>query len=193
MWKLARTTLIGGVLFLTPLVMVVVIVGKAFHIMRSIAAQFQGLAPIEALAGYPLVDIMAVVILVLSCFLAGLAARSRWGQKIYGKLDSALLQIIPGYAWIKGMTDSISDDEAEMALKPVLARFDDQCQIGLEVERTTTGWVAVYLPGAPNPHSGTVGYFSADRVEAIDADFKGLVRSFKLLGRGSTAILPRRT
>ncbi len=97
-----RTTLIGGVLFLLPLVFVVVILGKAFHIMKSVAVQIDKLIPVETLAGYPSADVMAVAILLLSCFLAGLAARSQRGQALQTKLDDTLLQVIPGYAWIKG-------------------------------------------------------------------------------------------
>jgi hypothetical protein len=53
--RLIRSTLIGGVLFLIPLVFAAVVVGKAFQIMRVIATPLGKLIPVEPLAGYAVV------------------------------------------------------------------------------------------------------------------------------------------
>ena len=187
-----RLTLIGGVIFLIPLVIVVAAVGKAFQIMQVVAAPLNRLIPIESVAGFAFIDILTIVVMVLLCLIAGLAARSPWGRKMYAKLDELLLQMIPGYAWIKGVTGEISDDEAEATMKPVLARFDDLFQVGFEVDRTDDGLVVVYLPGAPDPRSGSLSYMTADRIQRIDAGFTDVSKSFKKLGRGSGAMLPGR-
>ena len=187
-----RLTLIGGVIFLIPLVIVVAAVGKAIQIMRVVAAPLNRLIPIETVAGFAFIDVLAVIVMVLLCLIAGLVARSPWGRKMYAKLDELLLQMIPGYAWIKGVTGEISDDEAEATMKPVLARFDDQLQVGFEVDRTDDGLVAVYLPGAPDPRSGSLSYMTADRIQHIDAGFAAVSKSFKKLGRGASAMLPGR-
>ncbi|VUX55778.1 exported protein of unknown function [uncultured Woeseiaceae bacterium] len=61
--------------------------------------------------------------------------------------------------------------------------------IGYEVERLTDGWVAVYLPGAPETRSGSVAYFTNDRVVPLDTDFAGIASCLKTLGRGSSKII----
>ena len=185
-----RLTLIGGVIFLIPLVIVVAAVGKAFQIMQAVAAPLDRLIPVESVAGIAFVDVLAVIVMVLLCLIAGLAARSPWGRKIYTRLDELLLQMIPGYAWIKGVTGEISDEQAKATLKPVLARFDDLYQVGFEVDRTDDGLVAVYLPGAPDPRSGSLSYMTPDRIQGIDAGFTTVSQSFKKLGRGFGAMLP---
>jgi uncharacterized membrane protein len=187
--RLIRDTLIGGVLFLIPLVFVVVVFGKAFQIMKVVAAPLGKLIIIESFAGFAIVEILTVLIMILSCLLAGAAARSPWGRKVNEKLDAILLQMIPGYAWVKGMTGDIHDEDAEEALKPVLVRFDDQFQLAFEVDRAADGLVAVYLPGSPDPRSGAVSYVTGDRIQPIDTGFKAVVKVCKNLGRGSTAIL----
>ena len=48
--RLIRTTLVGGVLFLIPLVFVVVIVGKAFQIMKVVATPLANLISVESFA-----------------------------------------------------------------------------------------------------------------------------------------------
>jgi len=187
--RLIRDTLIGGILFLIPLVFVVVVFGKAFQIMKVVATPLGKLISIESFAGFAVVEILTVFIMVLSCFLAGILSRSPWGQKLHEKIDVILLQMIPGYAWVKGMTGDIHDEDAEEVLKPVLVRFDDQFQLALEVDRATDGLVAVYLPGSPDPRSGAVSYVTADRIQPVDAGFKSVVKICKNLGRGSGIIL----
>jgi uncharacterized membrane protein len=189
---LFRTTLVGGALFLIPLVFVVVILGKAFQIMKVIATPIGKLIPVDSIAGVALVEVLTVFIMILSCLLAGLLARSPWGQRVNQKLDALLLQMIPGYAWVKGFTGEIQDEEADAALKPVLVRLDDQFQLALEVDRAADGLVAVYLPGAPDPRSGVVSYVMADRIQPVNAGFKTVVKICKNLGRDSTAILSGR-
>jgi uncharacterized membrane protein len=191
MLKLIRTTLIGGVVFLIPLVFFVVIIGKAFHILKVVATPLGRLVTPDSVAGVAVVEVLTVAIMLLLCLIAGLLARSQWARNLYGKLDAVLLQVIPGYAWIRHVTGGIRDEDAEGLLKPVLVRFDDQSQVGFEVERTDTGLVAVYLPGAPDVRSGAVSYVQADRIEPVDAEFDVVVKSLRHLGRGSGVMLAR--
>jgi len=188
--QLIRTTLIGGILFLIPLVFVVVFFSKAFQIMKVVAIPVGKLIPYDTFAGFIMVDILTVLIIVLCCLLAGALARSRWGQRMNQKLDAALLQVIPAYAWVKGMTGELRDDDAEQLLKTVQVQFDDQLQLGFEVDRAEDGLVAVYLPGSPDPRSGTVCYVTSDRVRFVEAGVKTVTKVFKNLGRGSAEILP---
>ena len=189
LWRLIRTTLIGGVIFLIPLVFIVVVFGKAFQIMKVVATPLSKLIPFESVVGFAVVEILTVLVLILVCVLVGMLARSPWAQKVYEKLDAVLLQVIPGYAWIKGITGGIHDQDASDVLKPVLVRFDDQFQLAFEVDRASDGLVAVYLPGSPDPRSGTVSYVTADRIQPVDAGFKAVVKICRNLGRGSGKIL----
>ena len=100
--------------------------------------------------------------------LAGMLARSPVFDGFYQKLDAIILQVIPGYSWIKGMTGSLSDADAEKTLIPVAVVQDDMVQIGYEVERQPHNWVAVFLPDAPDTRSGSVGFFTQDRVKPLD-------------------------
>ena len=88
--RLIRTTLIGGVLFLIPLVFVVVVFGKAFQIMKVVATPLGKLIPVESLAGFAVVEILTAFIMILCCLLAGTLARSPWGRKANEKLDTIL-------------------------------------------------------------------------------------------------------
>jgi uncharacterized membrane protein len=185
---LLRATLVGGILFLVPLVVVVMVLGKAFQILKTIATPLDKLIPIDSLAGFAFVELLTAVIMIMICLIAGLIAKSDWGRSFYAKVDEILLHLIPGYAWVKGVTGEISDEEARETFRPVLVRLDDQYLLGLEADRRDDGLVAVFLPGAPDVRSGTLSYVTTDRVQPIDASLKAFSRAFKTLGRDSEKV-----
>ena len=185
MGKIIRTTLLGGVLFLLPLVFIVVVVEKAYEIIKVVATPLGKFFTPDSIAGIAFVDVMTVVIMLLSCLIAGLFARSSLGRNLHRRLDTILLNVFPGYAWLKGVIGNIQDRDAEKVLKPVLVQFDDFCQLAFESDRSKEGLVAIYMPDAPDPRSGTVGCVTADRVQPVDAGFLDVVKSCKHLGHGS--------
>ena len=170
-----------------PFVVVVVLLGKGFMIMQAMAEKVHMFFPWDSVAGLPIIKVLAVLLLVGSCFIAGLVAKSSWGRNIQNRIDDLLLQLVPGYAWIKGMTSSVSVEEAAALFKPVWIRLDDQYQVGFEVERCEGDLVAVFLPGAPDPRTGTLSYVSSDRVDYLASSFYEVVKSFRKLGVGSAA------
>jgi uncharacterized membrane protein len=183
--KFIKTTIIGGLVFMVPVVIVVVIAGKALEIMMLVAKPLGNLIPIDSIGGVAVANVLALLGLALLCFVAGLIARSEMAKKVYRSLDSALLAI-PGYAFVRGFTDSMTKgQETAKSLIPVLVRFDDNEQIGFEVERLKQGNVVVYLPGAPDPWSGSVVYFSGDRVKRLDMTVAQAINNIRHLGRGS--------
>jgi len=184
-----RTTLIGGVLFLIPLAFAAAVFSRAFQVLKLLAVPLGKLIGIETVIGIAFVEVLTAALMLLCCFIAGLVARSSVGRKAYATLDELLLEMIPGYSWVKGVTGDISDDEAERILKPVLVQFDDQHQIAFEVDRTSADLVAVYLPGAPDPRSGALSYVTADRVRPLDTSFQAVAKVCKSLGRGSSGLM----
>ncbi len=187
--SLIKATALGGVVFLLPLVLLVVVVGKAFNIVKTATSPLANYIDASTFAGYAVVDLLALAVLLLVSLFAGLLARSPVFDNFYRKIDAISLQVFPGYSWIKGMTGSFSDSEAEQSLKSVAVIQDDAVQIGYEVERLADGWVAVFLPDAPNTRSGSVAFFTDDRIVPLDTDFAGIASCLKTLGRGSSKII----
>jgi uncharacterized membrane protein len=184
-----KSTAVGGVVFLLPVVLMVVLVAKALNVIGFIARPIARLIPYDSLAGYAVVDLLAIALLFLVTLLAGALARSSLFDGVHQRLDAVMLQLFPGYSWIKGMTGSLSDADAEKSLKSVAVIQDDIVQIGYEVERLPDNWVAVFLPGAPDTRSGGVGFFAADRVVPLDATFASIAGCLKTLGVGSSEII----
>lgn len=187
--RFLKTTLLGGLLFLIPFVVITAILGKAISLMMLIAEPVDKLIPGESVAGIALVNIIVVVIVFLVCFAAGMFARSIWGKKLFEKTDNAL-SALPPYAVLKEQIFvHVSDEHARGVFKPVLATFDDHSMIAFEVERSSSNLVTVYLPGAPDPWSGSVAMVESERVTPLNTDNKAVSFMLKKMGLGAAKII----
>ena len=190
MGNFIKTTAIGGLLFLVPMVVLAVILKKAYSIMLLVAVPLGRLIPIETIGGVALSNILAVLCIFVACFLTGLLAKSKPGKATFNLIDAKLLLFFPGYSYLKSLTSSFTDERDEgKVLKPIIAKLDDQSQLAFEVEHADDGTVVVYVPGAPDSRSGNVVYLTPDRVEPLDITFGEVTKSLRQFGRGSVAWL----
>ena len=184
-----RTTVLGGLLFLFPIVFIVAILGKALEVTNKLSAPLAGLLPIDSVGGLAVVKLLALVILVLICFVAGLAARTALAGKFVTSLETNVLGKIPAYTLLKSKAESVLRPEDIGGIRPVLGRFDDSWQLAFEIERMAGGKVVVFLPGAPDPWSGSVCVMTEDRITPLDMTVKSAADIMKRLGKGSTGAL----
>jgi uncharacterized membrane protein len=180
-----KSTIIGGVVFVIPFIIIVTLLLKVIKMMMLVSVPIGSLIPVDEIAGIAIADLLALISVIIICFLAGLAAKSLYAKRIHESIDSKLRLLIPGYAFIKGFTGGIEKDSEDKYLIPVMAKFDDSSQIGFEVERLDNGLVVVYLPGAPNPWSGNVVYMTEDRIEKLNLKFSAVAKIIKRIGIGS--------
>ncbi len=89
-WRFVGTTILGGVLFLTPIVVLGIVLSKAYDFVR------RGLQPLTALTaqtlapGPTMTAILAILVLALMCLLAGLFARTMLAQRIVNGLEATV-------------------------------------------------------------------------------------------------------
>lgn len=181
-----KATLKGGLLFLVPVAFLVLILGKAFGMILKVAMPMAGWLPVETFGGIAIANLIAIFILLAICFVAGLIANLSLVRSAVDRFETAFLSNLPGYTIARGMVDSIVDAEnAAEGLIPVIAHFDDKAQLAFEIERTQGGTVVLYLPGAPNPWSGSVIYMPESRVERLNLKAHEAINMISLLGKGS--------
>ena len=185
MLNFLKTTMVGGILFLVPIIIFIAIIGKALELSKKLAAPLSVLIPLDSIGNIAMVNLLALGIVLLICFFAGLAAKSTLARKSIGNLESRVLSKIPVYGLLKSKIDAIVQPEKAEGMEPVLARFDDSWQIAFKVERIQGGVVALYLPGAPDPWSGSVCFVTEDRIQPLELTLLPVLRTLKSLGKGS--------
>lgn len=186
--KFLKTTLIGGVFFLVPIAVLVLVIGKAIGVMLVIAEPMADFLPVDSIGGLALANLIALGIVILTCFLAGLVARAKPAQQLAEAVETKIMQRLPGYALLKGFTTTLNPEQTE-ALKPVLVSLGSASRIGLEVEKVGDDRIAVYFPDSPNAWSGIVQIVAADQATPINASTMSVIEHAEQMGRGTHKIL----
>ncbi len=183
--KFMRTTIVGGVLFIGPLVVALFVIEKALLLAHKLVAPLAAMLPQDTLGLIVVADWLAFAALLLMCFLTGLMARTALARRIINKLEARLLSNIPGYEFFKSLGENMLGTDPDKH-HPVLVSFDDCRQIGFLMDKLADDTCVVFLPGAPSPFSGGVFYFAAERVQLLDIPRQTAMKTVKRLGAGSS-------
>jgi uncharacterized membrane protein len=199
--RFVRTTVVGGMLFLVPVVVLSVVLGHGLRVARHLVAPLASRLPLERVAGVAVASLLEILLVVFVCFLAGLAARSPGARRLVHGAEERLLWRVPGYAKLNVLSADLSARVGESSrdardpgahLLPVLVRLDDCEQIGLELERALDGRVVVYLPGAPDAWSGSILVVESGRISPLPTGLRDVVQVHQRLGRGVRDLLAAR-
>lgn len=184
-----KTTLVGGVVFLVPLLILVVLGAKAVALLQRMAQPLAARLPVNTVFGVVVADFLVIALVVIACFAAGLVARVSVAHRFVEKAEAGVLWRIPGYGFVKGITESFDQRAAASCMRPVLAHLDDAAQLAFEVDTLPDGRSVVYVPSAPDPRAGSVLVLDRDRVEPVPTTFVGAVKMLRALGRGLGACM----
>jgi uncharacterized membrane protein len=188
-----KTTIVGGALYLVPIVVILAVLGKVHAVTSKLITPMTEDLELHDIGGINAARLLAIVAVVLACFVAGLFARTRVAQRFVGWLERAILSNLPGYSLISALgADVAGTGHTETAMKVVLARIEDAWQLGLLVEWVDETHAAVFVPGAPDPKSGSVYLMADDRFKLVDMSIREAMKCIKGLGIGSKALLAER-
>jgi uncharacterized membrane protein len=180
-----RITVLGGVLFLTPIVVLVFILDKAFELARRALKPVTAIIPDRLVSGAPTEAILAIVLIALLCFLAGLFARTRPAQRIVAELESSVLSKVPAYEYLKQAGASVMG-LGETADHPVVfAQLGGAWRIAVQTGVVGGGLIAVFVPNSPNPMSGSVFLVAADSVRPASVPLAAAMACLRRCGAGS--------
>lgn len=182
-----RATVIGGLVFLLPFGVILVVLGKLYSVTKPLGRQIhETLFPYSASVFWPIV--FAVLILVGLAFLAGIFARSTLGRRMFARLETTFLDRLPPYAILRQMIQDFSDSGNNLAVAGsntvVTVHFDDYSCIAFLIERREPGKAVIFLPGAPSATSGSVALVDIHRIEETDLTPLDVMRSMRRLGIG---------
>jgi len=184
-----KTTIVGGLLFLVPAVLIILLVKNALELARKILMPIEKLLPIENIAGAAVEHLLAVVLIIAVCFAAGLAARTSPGAKLNAWLERAILRRVPGFGLIKTVAKEMAKIESQSDLGVALARIEDAWVLSFIVEKLDNGLLAVFVPSAPTPAAGSIYYLTEDRVKRLDVSVASAIQCIVRLGVGSKELL----
>ena len=99
--KVLKTTIMGGLLFLLPLVLVVLLLSHALRFAGKAVGPISEFLTLDKVFGPAAEESLAVLILVFISLAAGLIARTRFGRDIMRWTENSFLGGLPQYRLVK--------------------------------------------------------------------------------------------
>lgn len=186
---LLRATIVGGLLFLLPLILVALLLGHAIHLAGAVTQPVADMLTLDRMIGPAGEKALAVAGLVAIALIAGLFAGTRAGRGLTRRVEHSLLGGLPQYQMVKSMAEGLAQVERGHGVTPALVNVEEAWQIGYMIETLENGWIAVFLPQAPTPMSGNIMYMPAERVRRLDIGMTQAMMLVKHMGVGSAAAL----
>ena len=183
-----RTTILGGLLFLVPIVVLIVIIAKAFQFAKRVSgltcSHSCGLGHRRGRGDVAI----------------GFARRNRllccWSRRPHHTCPTRGRRI--------GAVSTLEDSRlrvSEAGECEHAGRRRDQenspwCsyameggwQFGVQTEALGNDLISVFVPGAPNPHSGSVFFFPADIVRPADVRMAAALNCLRRCGAGASTL-----
>lgn len=185
MGRFVRTTLVGGVIFLLPMLLIGVLLRHGLRLAERVAQPVMGLFPERIGDRVAVADVAAVAVLLAVAFAAGIVARTSAGRHVMRWFENSLIGSLPQFNFVRGIAESIGETQT---IEVVLVPTDAGWNLAFVVEPSPGPWVAVFVPGAPEWTSGAVVWAHIDNIRPADVSFAHAVLVLRKLGAGSASI-----
>ena len=179
--ELTKTTLIGGVLIVLPIYLSILLLAKTLSAIVTLLSPVTAAIP----AGVQFRQVIAVLIVLAVCFVAGIVARTGAGLRAKNALERTVLEKIPGYELVRGLTARVSGDEREGAFRPALVEIEDALAPAFIIEELNDGRYTVLIPSVPTPAAGSLLIMQRERVHPLDVPFTQAVKVISKWGAGA--------
>jgi uncharacterized membrane protein len=187
--KIIKATFLGGILFLVPLVVLLIVLEKGYGLVQKVTLPLVSNLPKISVLGLAIQEFIGILIIILICFAAGLLARTAAAEKVVQKLEDGILSFVPGYSFMKSMNENILGLESKDDLKVILVPTDAGLQFAFLIEPVSDDKFTVFIPDAPNPWSGSVVFVDKKDITEIDITQKQALACIQKLGYGSEELL----
>jgi len=183
--EFAKTTTLGGLVVLTPVVVLAVLFKKAVDAAQAALSPITMRLPDQV----ALPAVVAVIAVIAVAFVTGLVVRSPLGRRVQEAIERKLLNRIPGYAFLRTLSRQALGDGDVAQFHPALVEIEDAYCPAFVIEEHADGRVTVFVPSAPTPTMGSIYIMAKERVHRVDASFAKTVRCITRWGLGSGELL----
>ena len=179
--KFVMSAMLSGLLLVVPLYLAVLLLLKAMgslvRLVRPIAVMLPRWSHAE--------DVLALLIVLLFCFLTGVAMRTVGGRLFRERIEDSILVKIPGYILLRSLTRQLAGESRENVWRPALAEIEDALVPAFIIEEFEDGRYTIFVPSSPSPFTGAVYILDRKRVHLLDASLAQTVQAVSRWGSGS--------
>ena len=186
--KFFLTTAFGGLVILLPIFIFISLLKLVFDLIRNIVAPLSKLIGFAQATNELVIDLLAVAIVLVGCFLVGLFTRTRVGKGLFKELNTMLTNNMPFYGLIRETVQQFTGAKKMPFSKVVLIDpFGSGNQmIGFVADEHANGRFTIFVPTGPNPTNGFIFHVAKEQLEFIDLKPEEAMRVVIGVGAGAS-------
>ena len=185
-------TTLAGLFVVLPAMLVLVLLSKTVLTVHALAkTMMTGLTGQHSEeAEFPL--IFSALILLVICFAIGLAMLWARGRTVGRWIEGRLLMRLPGYAALRAIIGGLDGRSRERMVKPALLTMEREARcFVLIIEDHGPDYFTVYIPGSPNPASGSVQIVPRKHVDILNVGMTDIAQVLHQWGIGSRKVIKK--
>ena len=179
--EFVKTTLIGGLLVILPIYVSFILLAKTLGGILALLSPVTAAIP----AGVQFRQVIAILIVLTLCLLAGLVVRTRPGLRAMNALERGVFERVPGYSLVRGLAARVTGDEHGARFRPALVEIEEALSPAFIIEELDDGRYTVLVPSVPTPAAGSLFILPRERVHPVDVPFTQAIKVISKWGEGA--------
>jgi uncharacterized membrane protein len=175
------SALTTGMLVLAPIYLSILLLLKAMSSLAGLVRPLVHLLP----EGLPAGNIIELLLVLLICFIIGVAVRNRKGRALLERMEDSLFSKIPGYGVVRSLTRQLAGQSEGEAWQPALAEIEDALVPAFIIEELEDGRLTVFVPSVPTALAGAIYILAANRVHRVKVGVASAIQAVSRWGSGS--------
>jgi uncharacterized membrane protein len=186
-----KTSLIGGLFVLLPLVLFYLLLSELLQVVVVLATPIADLFPKGTFDQVKMPVVIGIILIVGASFLFGLALRSASLSRFGLWIERALLDRLPLYNAVKRLGRGLLGAQEDCAFRSGVftSSNNGEKEVVYVIEDHGDGQMTILFPFAPASFAGSVKIVSADRIEILEASFGDASRVIAHWGVGARELL----
>ena len=188
-----KTTLLGGLFVLLPLLLLYLLLAETFGLIVGLATPIADLFPEGTFDEAKFPVLLAVILIVVVSFLIGLMLRLEIGRRMGGWIEKRVLGRLPAYEALKKLTSGFVETGKEGSFQSafLISENGDRDPVYV-VEEHADGHMTVLVSWSPTAFAGSVKIVKRERVEMLDVSLGDFSKALSYWGVGMSDCMDKR-
>lgn len=189
--KFIKTTLLGGIGLLLPIILSVIILRWLFTVITNQIAPMTQILVQKTGINKTFADGMTIAVIIIICFVVGVLGKTGIGGFVHRTLEKRILTIMPGYTLFRSTIRQFLGQKTSPFSRIALVRpYDnDTMMTAFITDEHPGGYYTVFAPSALNPTTGLILHLKKEKVHLVDVSIEDAMRSIITCGTGSCKLL----
>jgi uncharacterized membrane protein len=179
----APATIVGGAVFLVPLVVVVFFGSKLLSVMEGLLQPIEARTGALAFGGVAFTTILALLLILIACYLFGLWGRTKGGRGVLQWAQNGVALVLPSIGMYNELLNEIGGEGTNASV--VLVPTDAGWTLAISFESQGDDPRLVFIPGSPQWTEGSIALAPPENVRPTDLTVAELIALLRRCGRSS--------